>query len=74
VERSRLFEGFYRGNGELVRATRGSGLGLTLVHHIVTGHDGEIWVDSTPGKGSTFNIFLPRADGAAPKEESCRAS
>ena len=73
-ERGRLFESFFRGEREEVRATRGSGLGLALVHHIVTGHDGEIWVDSTPGQGSTFSVFLPAVDPQSSGEPSCRAS
>jgi CheY-like chemotaxis protein len=38
---------------------KGSGLGLAVVHGIVTNHDGAISVDSEVGKGSTFNVFFP---------------
>ena len=65
TEKDRLFESFFRGGHEVVRSTRGSGLGLTLVHHIVRGHDGEVWVDSTPGAGSTFTLFLPESNHAS---------
>ncbi len=73
-ERDRLFEGFFRGSDETIRAVRGSGLGLTLVHHIVTGHDGDIWVESEPGEGSAFTMFLPAANHTASGETSCHKS
>ncbi len=41
----------------------GSGIGLSMVYRTVQMHDGEIEVQSTPGKGSTFRVLLPRARG-----------
>lgn len=67
-EQNRLFDSFYRSRNDVVRATRGSGLGLTLVRHIVAGHDGEVWVESIVGRGSTFTIFLPEANHEALRE------
>lgn len=55
----KIFEKFYRVGDPLVHNTKGSGLGLSLVYHIVQAHGGEVVVDSAPGKGSKFIITLP---------------
>jgi signal transduction histidine kinase len=60
-EQRKIFEKFYRGEGSLVHETKGSGLGLPLVEHIMEAHGGEVQVESTPGKGSMFTLVLPTA-------------
>jgi len=58
-EQQKIFEKFYRVGDPLVHNTKGSGLGLSLVRHIVQAHGGEVSVDSAPGQGSKFTIQLP---------------
>jgi signal transduction histidine kinase len=58
-EQNKIFEKFYRVGDPLVHTTKGSGLGLSLVRHIVEAHGGQVAVESTPGEGSTFTISLP---------------
>jgi len=41
---------------------KGSGIGLSMVYRIVQMHDGEIDIESTPGKGTTFRVLLPRPE------------
>jgi len=43
---------------------QGTGIGLSMVYRIVQLHDGEVEVQSTPGRGTTFRVLLPRAAGA----------
>jgi two-component system phosphate regulon sensor histidine kinase PhoR len=57
----RLFERFYRVDKGRSRELGGTGLGLAIVKHIIQAHGGDVTVESTPGKGSTFTIHLPRA-------------
>jgi signal transduction histidine kinase len=58
-EQPKIFEKFYRVGDPLVHETKGSGLGLSLVRHIVQAHGGAVAVESEPGQGSKFTITLP---------------
>jgi two-component system phosphate regulon sensor histidine kinase PhoR len=55
----KIFETFYRVSSGLVHNAKGSGLGLTLVRHIMDAHDGKINLKSFPGEGSTFRLEFP---------------
>lgn len=57
----RLFERFYRVDKARSRSLGGTGLGLAITKHIVQLHRGRIYVDSTPGEGSVFSIYIPQA-------------
>ena len=60
-EQKKIFEKFYRAGSTLVHDVKGSGLGLSIVQHVVRAHGGRVEVESTPGEGSTFTIVLPAA-------------
>jgi two-component system phosphate regulon sensor histidine kinase PhoR len=55
---ARVFDKFYRADSSTT-AVRGTGLGLTIVRHIIDGHGGQVWVESQPQQGSTFHVLLP---------------
>ena len=57
----RLTERFYRVDVKRSRERGGTGLGLAIVKHIVNRHQGRLHIESTPGVGSTFTVFLPAA-------------
>jgi two-component system sensor histidine kinase KdpD len=59
AEQELVFELFERGQSAELRRIRGAGLGLAICRGIVEAHEGRIWVDSTPGKTTTFSFSLP---------------
>jgi two-component system, OmpR family, phosphate regulon sensor histidine kinase PhoR len=65
ADQKRIFEKFYRAKDPLDRTIEGSGLGLSMVKHIVVGHGGRISVSSELGAGATFTIALPAPEAPA---------
>ena len=63
-----VFERFYRGQNVRQSGIHGTGLGLAIVKEIVDFHGGEIQVQSEPGQGSTFQVWLPEAFAARRSE------
>jgi signal transduction histidine kinase len=55
-----IFERFYQVDGSTRRRFGGTGLGLAIVKGIVEAHDGQVWVESEPEKGSTFFFCIPK--------------
>lgn len=64
-ELGRIFDPFYRVESRLGSKASGAGLGLAIVRHMVGAHNGQVYVESAPGKGSRFSIHLP----VSPPEE-----
>jgi signal transduction histidine kinase len=63
TEQKKIYEKFYRVGSTLVHDVKGSGLGLSIVMHVVKAHGGRVELVSAPGEGSTFTIVLPLALG-----------
>jgi len=66
----RLTERFYRVDVKRSRERGGTGLGLAIVKHILNRHQGRLQIESTPGEGSTFTVFLPAAAAARANADS----
>ncbi|MEK7118727.1 MAG: HAMP domain-containing sensor histidine kinase, partial [Patescibacteria group bacterium] len=55
----KIFTRFFRAANAMAAETNGSGLGLFIARNIVLAHNGKIWFESVPGKGTAFHILLP---------------
>jgi signal transduction histidine kinase/tetratricopeptide (TPR) repeat protein len=62
-EQKKVFEKFYRGKQASSVSPTGTGLGLTLVKHIMDAHGGEVVIRSQPGKGTLVSLILPLEKG-----------
>ena len=69
-EHRRIFEKFYRLDPDMTRGIGGTGLGLYICRELVRRMEGEIWVESRLGKGSTFVVELPAAPGEKPRRKA----
>lgn len=65
-QHARIFEKFQQIDSSSTRDVGGTGLGLAICKALVEEHGGRIWLDSAPGKGSTFAFTLPLATGTKP--------
>lgn len=65
-EQARIFEKFYRVGESDTQGRRGSGVGLALVRHVAEAHGGRVTVESAPGQGSRFVLWLPAGPGPEP--------
>ncbi len=54
-----IFDKFKQATLERYDEIKGTGLGLAIVKHIINAHGGKVWVESEPGRGSTFVFLLP---------------
>lgn len=63
-DQKHIFDRFYRVDKARSRSMGGTGLGLAIVKETVEMYDGRVWVDSAPGKGSTFWVAFPEMEEA----------
>lgn len=71
---SRIFERFWQVDTSSTRKFQGAGIGLALVRSLTEAMDGEIAVESEPGRGTVFTVTLPAPQAEAPPESAADAS
>ena len=59
ADQEQIFERFYQARAQHIAGHGGMGLGLTIVKQLVELHEGQVWLESEPGKGSTFFFTIP---------------
>jgi signal transduction histidine kinase len=62
-DQSKVFDRFYEAERPLIAGLGETGVGLSIVKALIDAHEGQIWVESEMGVGSTFNYILPIAEG-----------
>ena len=63
-----IFEPFYRGRRAVDAQVRGSGVGLSVVQHVIQTHGGDVHVESRGGEGTTVTVVLPAAPTVEPAD------
>jgi signal transduction histidine kinase len=69
-----VFEPFYRGRRAVDAQVRGSGVGLSVVQHVIQTHGGDVHIDSRAGEGTTVTLVLPSASTAAAADGRARTA